>query len=109
MAPDDGIRAGSGPSPRTVPAVRQGAAAARELLIEFACKSWAVERDKVAVRDGKAIQAGEQSPLTYADLAGSEDAARALDQPIPSDVSITPVKEWKVLGALLLRPNGHDI
>ena len=43
LVPDDGITAGSGSSPRTVPAVRQGAAAARKLLMEFACKQWGVE------------------------------------------------------------------
>src|SRR5437868_6416572 len=36
LAPDDGITAGSGSTPRTVPAVRQAAAAARQLLIDFA-------------------------------------------------------------------------
>src|SRR5262249_32776169 len=35
--PDDGITAGSGTSPRTIPSVRQGAGAARELLLEYAC------------------------------------------------------------------------
>src|SRR5439155_7873194 len=43
LVPDDGITAGSGSSPRTVPAVRLGAAAARQLLVDFACKQWGVE------------------------------------------------------------------
>src|SRR5438874_388471 len=43
LAPDDGITAGSGSSPRTVPAVRQAAAAARQILINFASKQWGVE------------------------------------------------------------------
>src|SRR6185369_11153724 len=33
--PDDGITAGSGSTPRTVPSIRQGAAAARQLLKDF--------------------------------------------------------------------------
>ena len=42
--PDDGITAGSMTTPRTVPVVRRGAAAARELLIGFACQQWKMER-----------------------------------------------------------------
>src|SRR5205823_1945999 len=38
LVPDDGMTAGSGSSPRTVPAVRKGAAAARELLVKFGCR-----------------------------------------------------------------------
>src|SRR6478672_8521527 len=44
LVPDDGMTAGSGTTPRTVPAVRQGAAAARNLLIDCACGQWKVER-----------------------------------------------------------------
>src|SRR5437588_5580846 len=108
-APDDAITAGSGSSPRTVPAVRQGAAAARELLMDFACKQWTVERGTVDVRDGKATHSSTQRTLTYADLAKSEDATKTFEQPIPPEITITPVKEWKVLGTPFSRPNGHAI
>src|SRR4051812_36451258 len=53
--PDDGMTAGSGTSPRTVPSVREGAAAARNLLVEFAAKKWGVEPDTCQVQDGKAV------------------------------------------------------
>src|SRR5689334_8190423 len=55
--PDDGITAGSGSTPRTVPAVRQGAAAARQLLVDFAAKKWSIESSTIEVRNGKAIHA----------------------------------------------------
>src|ERR1017187_1946625 len=97
LVPDDGITAGSGSTPRTVPAVRQGAAAARELLIDFACKRWGVDRGTVQVQDGKVTDTASQRSLTYSDLAASEDAAQALQQPVPADVALTSVKEWKVL------------
>ncbi len=47
--PDDGMTAGSGTTPRTVPAVRRGAATARNLLIAFACGQWT--RPKCSGRD----------------------------------------------------------
>ncbi len=51
--PDDGGTFGSMTTPRTVPPVRHGAAAARNLLIEFAAQQWKVERGTVVMRDGK--------------------------------------------------------
>src|SRR2546421_6488830 len=98
LVPDDGMTAGSGSTPRTVPAMRQGCAAARQLLVEFAAKRWNVEPNTVAVSDGKASRAGNSESISYADLAKSEDGAKALGQAIPSGVALIPVKEWKVLG-----------
>ncbi len=109
LVPDDGITAGSASTPRTVPSVRQGAAAARELFIDFAAKAWSVERGAVEVRDGEAVHAASHRTLTYADLARNEEAIKAFEQPISSEVAITPVKEWKVLGTPLPRPNGRDL
>jgi isoquinoline 1-oxidoreductase len=107
--PDDGITAGSGSTPRTMPAVRQGAAAARQLLVDYAAKKWTVEGKDCEVRDGKVILAASNRSLSYADLAKDDEAIKAFDQPIPSGVTVTPVKEWKVLGTPAPRPNGHDI
>src|SRR5205823_14604756 len=109
LVPDDGMTAGSGSTPRTVPAMRQGCAAARQLLVEFAAKRWSVEPNTVAVRDGKASRAGNSETISYADLAKSEDSVKALGQAIPSGVALIPVKEWKVLGIPNARPNGTEI
>src|SRR5437868_6878850 len=38
LVPNDGITAGSGSTPRTVPAIRQAAAFARGLLVDLACR-----------------------------------------------------------------------
>jgi isoquinoline 1-oxidoreductase len=107
--PDDGGTFGSMTTPRTVPAVRKGAAAARNLLAEFAAQQWKVERSTVTMRNGKMFDATGKQSLTYADLANNEDAARQLEQAMPSDVTLVPQKEWKVLGVPTPRPNGRDI
>jgi len=109
LVPDDGVTAGSRTTPGTVPVVRQGAATARNLLADLACQRWNVERGSVDVRDGKAIHAATQRTLTYADLANSEDGIKAFAQAIPSDVAVTPVAEWKVLGTSFPRPNRRDL
>jgi isoquinoline 1-oxidoreductase len=109
LTPDDGITAGSRTTPSTVPAVRQGAAAARELLAQLAAQRWGVDRAAVDVRDGKAVHADSKRELTYADLAAADDAAKAFEQAIPQNVAVTPVKEWKVLGTSVPRPNRRDL
>jgi isoquinoline 1-oxidoreductase len=109
MVPDDGMTAGSGSTPRTVPAVRRGAATARKLLIDFACAQWKVEPAAVNMRDGRAVHSASRRSLGYADLARSAEAAKLFDQAIPADIELTPVKEWKVLGTPVARPNGREI
>lgn len=109
LVPDDGITAGSGSTPRTVPAIRQGAAAARELFTDFVAKQWSVGRDTIKIQDGKVIDSEGKRTLAYADLAKSEDAAKEFEQPISTDITLTSVKEWKTLGTSVLRPNAREI
>jgi isoquinoline 1-oxidoreductase len=109
LVPDDGITAGSRSTPSTVPAVRQAAAAARQLLAELASRRWSVDRSAIEARDGKITHAPTQRTLTYAELAQGDDVAKAFEQAAPSDVAVTAVKEWKVLGTSLPRPNGRDL
>jgi isoquinoline 1-oxidoreductase subunit beta len=107
--PNDGMTAGSRTTPGTVPAVRQGAAAARELLITFACHQWKASREEVQMLHGKVTEVAGKRSFTYADLAKSDEAPKLFAQAISSDVELTPVKDWKVLGTPLLRPNARDI
>ena len=107
--PDDGGTYGSMTTPRTVATVRKAAAAARSLLLTFAGQQWKVEASAVEMRDGKAAETAGKHTLTYADLASSEEAAKLLEQAIPADVELRPVKEWKVLGTPAPRPNARDV
>lgn len=109
MVPNDGMTAGSGSTPRTVPAVRRGAALARSLLIEFACSQWQVKQTAVAVRDGQVIDIVAHRSCGYADLAKNASLGKLFAQPIPPDIELTPVKEWKVMGTPVARPTGREI
>ncbi|MCY2954362.1 MAG: molybdopterin-dependent oxidoreductase [Planctomycetota bacterium] len=109
LVPDDGTTAGSQTTPRSVPAVRQGAAAARSLLIALACRQWAVDRNTVQVRDGRILHTPTQRTLSYADLAKTADLPAAFAQPVPADVTVTPVKDFQVLGTSFARPNRRDL
>ena len=109
LVPDDGITAGSRTTPYTVPAVRRGAAAARDLLTRFAAERWKVERSMLNVRSGTITHRSTKRTVTYADLARSKEVADAFAQSIPSDVTMTPVDEWEVLGTSVPRRNWRDL
>jgi len=109
LVPNDGITAGSGSTPGTLPAIRQAAAAARNLLLELAAKKFGVKADQLAMADGKVIDKESKREQTYADLATTEDAAKLFAENVPSNVTVTAVKEWQEMGKPLSRPNARDI
>jgi len=109
LVPDDGITAGSRTTPYTVPAVRQGAATARELLTRLAAKRWNVDSSTLDVHNGTITHRETKQTISYADLAKSKDVAEAFKQTIPSDVTLTPVSKWEVLGTPVPRPNSRDL
>ena len=109
LTPNDGNTAGSGSTPRTVPAIRQAAAAARQALLELASKRWSVERTSVELRNGKITHAATQRTLTLGELAQSEELPKAFAQPAPSAAALTAVSDWKVLGTSVPRPNARDL
>ena len=95
LVPDDGITAGSGTTPRTIPAVRAGCAAARQALIDVAARKWNVDASTVEVKDGQAVHAPSGQHLAYAELASDPEAAKLLAQVAPAGVLLTPVAQWK--------------
>ena len=109
LVPDDGITAGSRTTPSTVPAVRQGAATARQLLAELACQRWNVDPASIDVRDGKITHAASQRTLTYADLADAAETVKAFERTISSEVTVAAVAEWKTMGTSVPRPNRRDL
>ena len=104
--PDDGLTAGSRTTPSTVPAVRQAAAAAREILIAAAAAKFQVDKSAITIMDG-AAQSGTRR-FTYADLAASDGFTESMKR-APSGATLTAPAEWTVLGKSQTRLNGSDI
>jgi isoquinoline 1-oxidoreductase len=104
--PDDGLTAGSRTTPSTVPAVRQAAAAAREILIAAAAAKFQVDKSDITIKDG-AAQSGTRR-LTYADLAASDGFTESMKR-APAGAALTAPAEWTVLGKSQTRLNGRDI
>ena len=109
LTPDDGRTAGSRTTPSTVPAVRQGAATARELLTRLAGTQWNLKPETLDVRDGTITHKTTRKKLTYADLAKSKDVAVLFKNPVSSEAALTPVEKWQTMGTSVPRPNNRDI
>ncbi|MGZ8900044.1 MAG: molybdopterin cofactor-binding domain-containing protein, partial [Limisphaerales bacterium] len=69
VGPNDGGTAGSRTTPSTVPSVRKGCAAARQLLIETAAKEFSVDAAELSVEQGKVTGLPDGKSFSYADLA----------------------------------------
>ena len=109
VVPDDGGTAGSRTTPRTIPAVRKDAAAARAILIKLAAGKWGADPETLEARDGAVLEPGTNRRVTYAELAESAEAAEAFSQQLPDDVKLTAVKQWSVLGTSLSKRDSRDI
>ena len=109
LVPDDGITAGSRTTPYTVPAVRKGAATAREILTRLAAQQWNLQTNDLNVKNGSVTNPKTNKTITYADLAKSANVAEAFEQSVDPDVALTPVSQWQVIGTPVPRPNNPDI
>ena len=68
LCPDDGGTAGSGSTPRTVPAIRQAAATARQVFVDPAAKTGTSTPAKLEARDGKVVHKPSRREQTYVEL-----------------------------------------
>src|SRR6185503_15167038 len=108
VVPDDGGTAGSATTPRAVPAIRRGCAAARQLLIDTAAAAFNADAKTLSVRDGKVEGLGAGQQFTYADLA-TEKNAKALQREVAPGIGLTEVKEWRVLGTPAMPVTAKEI
>jgi isoquinoline 1-oxidoreductase len=76
--------------------------------VKLAAQRWSVEPGALAVQDGRIIHTASQRNLSYAELAQSEDLPKAFQQDLPG-VAVTLVKDCKVLGTSVPRPNRRDL
>jgi len=109
LVPDDGITAGSRTTPINVPEMRQAAATARDLLTRLAADRWRVDPKELAVSDGIITNPVTGQKMGYADLTQSSELERLFREKIRSDVILSQVSDWKVLGRSVMRPNARSL
>lgn len=109
LVPDDGITAGSRTTPINVPAVRRGAATARELLTQMAAHQWQMRAQSLTVDQGRITHTATGRTITYADLAKSSKITEVFKQNISDGVALTPLRDWQTMGKSVPRPNLRDL
>ncbi|HEX4055922.1 MAG TPA: molybdopterin cofactor-binding domain-containing protein [Tepidisphaeraceae bacterium] len=108
LCPDDGGTYGSMTTPRTIPSIRNGCAAARQALAAIAGDQWKTKAADVQIKDGHVIDVSSGKQLSYGELVG-EGLAKAFTQSPSRDVQITTVTHWKVLGTPYLRSDRREL
>ena len=88
LTPNDGMTAGSGTTPRTIPSVRQGAAAFRQLLVDHAAREWDAVPTSLDVADGTITDPKSQKSLTYSALATDVELVKQLAAQPPAGIKL---------------------
>eukprot|EP00435_Cladocopium_sp_Y103_P079151 s1_g2890.t1 len=83
--------------------VREGAAAARMMLIEAAANAWDVPAGECSAEDSVITHSGSGRTVTFGEVA---EAASKLAPPL--EVTLKEPSEWKVIGAPKLRLDTAD-
>ncbi len=78
--------------------VREGGAAAREMLIEAAASAWGVPKGECSAKKGVITHAASGQTTTYGKVAGA-----AAKLAVPEDVKLKDPKDWTIAGKPLKR------
>lgn len=109
LVPDDGSTGSSLTTPRTVPRVRAGCAAAKKVLVDLAAEKWNIDRSSLKVNNGTIIDTRTDRKITFRELAQMESLDESFNRGIADDITVTLVKEWNIMGRPAPRINGSDI
>ena len=106
LCPNDGVTDGSQTTPRMIPTIRQAAAAAREALIALAASKWGVAENNLDASEGKVRGGGVN--ISYGELVG-DASSTVFATPPAGNISVTLVKDWKVMGTPVLRNDRDEL
>jgi isoquinoline 1-oxidoreductase len=107
LCPDDGGTYGSQTTPRSIPSIRLGCAAACGALLAVAAEKLNAKVEDLHAENGKIVDSNGRE-VSYGALVGDALAASFSEQP-SADVKVTTVSEWKVLGTPYLRSDRSDL
>ncbi|MBC7785490.1 MAG: xanthine dehydrogenase family protein molybdopterin-binding subunit [Burkholderiales bacterium] len=112
LTPDDGGTHGSQTTPRTIPAVRRAASAARDLLLSAAAAKLGVALGELEARNGQIVNVANvriKQELTYGQIATDVANSKAFTASPSRDIQISAVADWKVLGTSVPHPNARAL
>jgi isoquinoline 1-oxidoreductase len=94
LTPYDMGTFGSLTTPQMAPRIHKAAAAARQMLIGLAAKSWNADAATLTVRDGFVIDASGSKRAGYGELTKGQKLMAA----IGADATVTTPADWKIAG-----------
>lgn len=104
LTPYDMGTFGSRTTPTMNPQLRKVSAAARDVLVELAAKTWKVDPAQLVVSGGRITHPATQQTIEYAQLLKGRELAAA----IPAEDPLEPAPKWTVMGTSLSKVDGQE-
>jgi isoquinoline 1-oxidoreductase len=103
LTPFDMGTFGSRTTPDMSRRLRRTAAAARELLIDFAADEWKIDRALLKAVDGKILNTKTSETVPYGKLTGG----RKLTKAVSDDTPVSAPESWTIAGHSTAKVNGR--
>ena len=98
------VTGGSGAVPHSWERLRKAGATARHMLIEAAAKRWKVPAASLATGNSLVIHKGSGRKISYGELATEASAI-----PVPSEVTLKNIKDFKLIGTAVRNVDNHEM
>jgi isoquinoline 1-oxidoreductase len=105
LTPFDMGTFGSQTTPRMAAQLRRVAAAAREALLDLAAEQGKVERDGLAVQDGKVVVTKTRKTFDFGELTKGKKLVKAVGR----DAATAPAGQWQVAGKSVPKVDGRAL
>ncbi|HEY9488804.1 MAG TPA: molybdopterin cofactor-binding domain-containing protein, partial [Chryseosolibacter sp.] len=98
------VTGGSGAVPHSWERLRKAGATARHMLIEAAAKRWKVPAASLATENSLVVHKVSGRKLSYGELATEASAI-----PVPSEVTLKNIKDFKLIGTAVRNVDNHEM
>ena len=98
------VTGGSGAVPHSWERLRKAGATARHMLIEAAAKRWKVPTASLATENSLVVHKVSGRKLSYGELATEASAI-----PVPSEVTLKNIKDFKLIGTAVRNVDNHEM
>ena len=104
LTPYDAGTFGSQTTPGMAPRLRKAAAAAREMLVDLAAKSWHADRKALVVSDGRITLPGANRSVEFRELTKGQRLMQSIE-----DAPTAPADAWRIAGASAAKVDGRAL
>lgn len=101
---DRQVTGGSGAVPHSWERLRKAGATARHMLLEAAAKRWKVPANTLTTENSMVMHRASGRKLSYGELA-----TEASKIPVPTDVKLKDIKDFKLIGKAVRNVDNHEM